>query len=135
MILKLRDKTEITLSQEEAEAVGKMIEAGTEFIKIGTVMVRRSEIASIQPGGITGDAIPDFNKKALPENKCNGQKSIQREISKRLVKKYPTTWAEKVRNKKVRETIRKEIINEDKNAEWCDHVAGTCACVKELALA
>ena len=108
MILKLMDKTEIQLTDHEAQAVEKMVEQGKEFIKIGTTLIKRSQIAQITPGGLPNVDIFD-NKQKLPEGpKCHGQYSIQNEIN-RIIRNEYDDWPKKIRDTKLREEIRQRL--------------------------
>lgn len=126
MILKLMDKTEIQLSDREAQAVEKMVEQGKEFIKIGTTLIKRSQIAQITPGGIVNADI--FEKPALPAGpKCRGQFSIQNEINKMIKSDYPRDWAKRIRDKKFREELR-QSLRQQAGVLWCDYKTEECAC-------
>lgn len=62
---------------------------------------------------------------------CKSQRSIQREIHQLIAKNYGDEWPLAVKDKKLREDMRQQLWEVDKN--WCDAKAGTCVCNKSYA--
>lgn len=139
MILKLRDRTEIILSKSEAEAVEQMIDQGKEFIKIGPTMIRRTEISSIQEGGITeGDKPIDVDAlfandrtlpaPATPQYQCGyAGTSIQHEINQLIKQRYPTKL-KMLADKALRNKIYQELLKKYPN-KFCDYKTGAHYCL------
>jgi hypothetical protein len=53
MIIRLRDKTELTVSKEKGEKLSDLLMSGNcpDFIQINEFTIARSEITMIKPGG------------------------------------------------------------------------------------
>lgn len=126
MILKLTDRTEIQLTDKEAAAVERLIEQGKEFIKIGSTMIKRNQIAQIVPGNIT-KINPFSNVRALQRPQCHAQFSIQREIIMSIRRRMGHDWAKGLRDKKLKAEIYKELRSQ-KGIKWCDYKTGECYC-------
>lgn len=133
MILKLKDRTELVISSQEAEAIQKLLEEGeTDFIHIGKVSVSRSLIAGIFEGGLTEADIPNFEEKALEAGtRCRGQYSIQWQIAMIAHDEGgPKGWAKLIRDEAWKEETRKRLRAMQPDG-WCDYKAGECACEPE----
>jgi len=129
MILKLIDKTEISLTDREAQAVERMVEQGKEFIKIGTQLIKRSQIAQIIQGNISTPVFHEDRALNAPQYNCvNAGTSIQYEIHRRAMKHK--NWPKLVRDKAWREKTRLEIRAEDPDRRWCDNHMNQHACLE-----
>ena len=65
MIVKLWDKTELTVTTSEGEQIKQMIEQDYKFIEIHGMMIRPSAIMLIKPGGVEQ---PMLGKLPAPED-------------------------------------------------------------------
>jgi hypothetical protein len=128
----LKDRTEIMVSDKEAEAIkDSMLESLEGYVEIGKELIKKTNINGIQSGGVSEKDLPGFNQIEEPRYNCvNNRTSIQVEVHKRILKinggKTTTALGDKV----LREKIRQKIIAEDSDRIWCDNKKGTHACVE-----
>lgn len=94
------------------------VELGNDVMELGRIKHIRK---------VSEPQVPDTRTKLLDDKRCRGERSIQREISKLIVKKYPTEWPTYIRDKAYKEKLR-TWLHENREGEWCDYVAGTCVC-------
>lgn len=83
MIIKLFDKTEFEVSQEQAELIKRAITEGEPSIEIKDKWFRTSAIATIMPGGKTEADIPIERRLAPPDYR--GQPSVAKEKLRRQI--------------------------------------------------
>lgn len=62
---------------------------------------------------------------------CQSTRSMSLEVARMIRKKYPDEWPKYIRDKTYREKIRQFVLATSKQ-EWCDSVAGTCACPQNV---
>lgn len=137
MILKLKDKTEIIITQDEAAAIQKVLEEGSvDFVHIGRSSVSRSLIAGIFEGGLTQADVPNFEQREIDAGKrCRGQYSIQLEINNIAhteggavsdLNPKGVKWSKLIKDKAWREMVRQQL--RATGQQWCDYRADECAC-------
>lgn len=90
----LRDGTEMTVNEEQAVAIDRMIDQKQEFMKINDVTLYRTEIRLVKPGGIDVPTFGEDRQIAEP-----AAKPIAGGLKDNLKKRHPETY-EKLYGKK-----------------------------------
>jgi len=85
VIVKLFDKTEIVVSQDEAKKIGEAINKGVKMISIKGSLINPSSIASIMPGGHTQADVMPWSKR-LPPPDHRGLASPAKEVLRKRLK-------------------------------------------------
>ena len=125
MILKLKDRTTINITEEQATTINQMLVDKVEFIQVNGQTIGRGLISGIFKGGLTEADIPNFDLPALEARKCKAQYSIQKEIN-RIALAEGKNWAKLIKDKTWREQTRAMLWQQ--TDQWCDDRKGTCAC-------
>lgn len=133
--IQLRGRTNQLVSNERGEALKALLESQKPptYVDINGNMYRLSEVTGLEH---VADPRPpaDYDRQISgpparpggPGSGCTSTRSIQNEINQIIKDQHPQTWAKKIRDSKVRESIRKTLRENDPN--WCDYKAGTCMC-------
>ena len=87
MIVKLFDRTEIIVTEPQAEAIVNAIERGVKMIRINKMVIASGAIAVIKPGGHTqADIVPRNRQLAPPDNRGTDSPAKER-LREMLAKK------------------------------------------------
>lgn len=126
-----RDRTSTVVSTDKGERLMELLEKASpsEPIFIDGEMYVRSEIVSVKVA-VGGRDIQPVVITEAPQlqagQKCQGKASIQAAIHKIIVNKYGKDWPAKSRDKKLREELRRSLL--DTGKPYCDSKAGVCVC-------
>lgn len=127
MVLKLKDKTEYSITENEAEKITEMLTQKLDWIKLGAEMISRTMVAGIFEDHSPPMKIPDFDLPLLEEEakgRCRGQYSIQLEVNN--IAQIFDNWGELIGNKGWRQQTR-DTLRETTDV-WCDFKTGDCHC-------
>jgi hypothetical protein len=135
MILKLLDKIEIIITDEQAKKISnELMDNNTDnpFIFVNNQAIKKTAIAGIFKGGMKESDLPNFNHKQIAPPKYNcvsAGTSIQIQVRKIILAQHPKDWPKYLKDESYREKIRKSIRAKYPNKQWCDHREGEHACV------
>jgi hypothetical protein len=128
----LKDKTELTVTDKEAEEVMKMISQKIEFIILSGQMYSRTTIAKVEKGGShVKNVFPEAKQlnEPLKYNCVLAGTSIQLSIHRIIKQKHPKDWPKHVNNKEYREKLRLALRAKYPNKKWCDHKENEHSCL------
>lgn len=119
----------IRVTDEQGEQAKHLKATGSsdELLQLDKDLIEIGRVKHIEYVYQPATNLQDLSLPALPDNRCKGQHSIQKEIMILIRKKYPREWPKYFRDAEYKEKIRL-WLRESSAKAWCDAKMGECAC-------
>lgn len=126
-VIKFRDRTSKTISQERAELLKEALLGSAKMVDIDDKLIRASEILSVEPEKRWASDIPTMKIEQWKQltSGCRGKNSIARSIIKVAVKNRVIP---KLKDPEWRKEMRAALWKEYPDTKWCDPEKNSCGC-------